>query len=40
MSAAGAGATIYFGSEESPRQITQISTAFALAHELGMATVL
>ena len=40
IGAAGFGATIYFGSEESPRQITQISTAFALAHELGMATVL
>src|SRR5690349_3407295 len=34
------GATIYFGSAESRRQITEISHAFAHAHELGMATVL
>jgi fructose-bisphosphate aldolase, class I len=34
------GATIYFGSPESKRQITEVSTAFAAAHELGMATVL
>jgi class I fructose-bisphosphate aldolase len=36
----GIGATIYFGSPESRRQITEIAEAFALAHELGMATVL
>ena len=40
MGAAAVGATIYFGSEESTRQIQEISEAFALAHELGMATVL
>lgn len=40
MGAAAVGATIYFGSEESSRQITEIADAFALAHELGMATVL
>jgi fructose-bisphosphate aldolase, class I len=40
MGAVAVGATIYFGSEESRRQITEISEAFALAHELGMATVL
>jgi class I fructose-bisphosphate aldolase len=34
------GATIYFGSPESKRQIQEVSTAFAAAHELGMATVL
>src|ERR671938_450317 len=34
------GATIYFGSAESRRQIQEVSTAFAAAHELGMATVL
>jgi class I fructose-bisphosphate aldolase len=34
------GATIYFGSEESKRQIQEVSAAFAAAHELGMATVL
>ena len=34
------GATIYFGSEESSRQITEVSEAFAKAHEMGMATVL
>lgn len=34
------GATIYFGSPESRRQIVEVSQAFALAHELGMATVL
>src|SRR4029077_11890777 len=33
-------ATIYFGSEQSDRQIVEISRAFAHAHELGMATVL
>ncbi|MFZ4772465.1 MAG: class I fructose-bisphosphate aldolase [Chlamydiia bacterium] len=40
MGAAAVGATIYFGSEESNRQITEIAGAFAYAHELGMATVL
>jgi class I fructose-bisphosphate aldolase len=40
MGAAAVGATIYFGSEESTRQIVEVSTAFAKAHELGMATVL
>jgi len=40
MGAAAVGATIYFGSEQSDRQIVEISRAFAYAHELGMATVL
>jgi fructose-bisphosphate aldolase, class I len=40
MGAAAVGATIYFGSEQSDRQIVEISRAFAEAHELGMATVL
>ena len=40
MGAAAVGATIYFGSEESNRQITEVANAFALAHEYGMATVL
>ncbi|ALG68953.1 class I fructose-bisphosphate aldolase [Beggiatoa leptomitoformis] len=40
MGAAAIGATIYFGSHESRRQIEEISEAFALAHDLGMATVL
>lgn len=40
MGAAGVGATIYFGSEESNRQITEVSEAFERAHELGMFTVL
>src|SRR6185437_1704893 len=40
MGAAAVGATIYFGSQESDRQIVEISKAFAHAHELGMATVL
>lgn len=40
MGAAAVGATIYFGSQESTRQIVEVSQAFALAHELGMATVL
>src|SRR5271166_4626810 len=40
MGAAAVGATIYFGSAESGRQIVEISQAFALAHELGLATVL
>lgn len=40
MGAAGIGATIYFGSEESQRQIQEISSVFQHAHELGMVTVL
>ena len=40
MGAAAVGATIYFGSTESGRQIVEIGQAFALAHEMGMATVL
>jgi class I fructose-bisphosphate aldolase len=40
MGAAAVGATIYFGSEQSARQIVEISQAFAQAHDLGMATVL
>ncbi len=40
MGAAGVGATIYFGSEESCRQIEEISAAFSQAHKLGMFTVL
>jgi len=40
MGAAAVGATIYFGSDGSARQIVEISQAFALAHELGLATVL
>ena len=40
MGAVAIGATIYFGSEESRRQIMEVSEAFARAHELGMVTVL
>lgn len=40
LGAVAVGATIYFGSDESTRQITEISQAFAKAHELGMATIL
>ena len=40
LGAVGVGATIYFGSDESTRQITEISEAFAEAHELGMACIL
>ena len=40
MGAVAVGATIYFGSEESTRQIQEVSEAFAFAHELGMATIL
>ena len=40
LGAVAVGATIYFGSEESTRQIVEISHAFAQAHELGMGTVL
>lgn len=40
MGAAAVGATIYFGSEESNRQMVEVAEAFEYAHELGMATVL
>jgi class I fructose-bisphosphate aldolase len=40
MGAVGVGATIYFGSEESTRQIQEVTAAFAEAHQLGMFTVL
>ncbi len=40
MGAVAVGATIYFGSPESSRQIVEVSEAFKLAHDLGMATVL
>lgn len=40
MGAVAVGATVYFGSEESKRQIQEISDAFSAAHGLGMATVL
>jgi class I fructose-bisphosphate aldolase len=40
MGAVAVGATIYFGSEESGRQIREVSEAFQAAHELGMATIL
>ncbi|TAL59317.1 MAG: class I fructose-bisphosphate aldolase [Bacteroidetes bacterium] len=40
MGAAAVGATIYFGSPESARQITEVAMAFERAHQLGMATVL
>lgn len=40
LGAAAVGATIYFGSDESNRQIQEIGEAFARAHELGMATIL
>lgn len=40
MGAVGIGATIYFGSQESRRQIQEISEAFAYAHELGLVTIL
>jgi fructose-bisphosphate aldolase, class I len=40
MGAVGVGATIYFGSEESKRQIQEVTEAFQHAHELGMFTVL
>src|SRR5438445_2549461 len=40
MGAAAVGATIYFGSEQSARQIVEVSQAFAYAHESGLATVL
>jgi fructose-bisphosphate aldolase, class I len=40
MGAVAVGATVYFGSDESTRQIIEISQAFAQAHELGMACIL
>jgi class I fructose-bisphosphate aldolase len=40
MGAAAVGATIYFGSEESSRQIIEVAEAFAYAHERGLATIL
>ena len=40
MGAVAVGATIYFGSEESSRQIQEISEAFQYAHQLGMVTIL
>ena len=40
MGAAAVGATIYFGSRESSRQIVEVSQAFAAAHDQGLATVL
>lgn len=40
MGAVGVGATVYWGSEESSRQLQEVSEAFAQAHELGMCTIL
>ena len=40
MGATSVGATIYWGSENSTRQLQEVATAFEMAHELGMATVL
>lgn len=40
MGAVGIGATIYWGSQESTRQLKEIAEAFELAHELGMLTIL
>ena len=40
LGAAAIGATIYFGSDESSRQLQEVAEAFELAHELGMATIL
>ncbi len=40
LGAAAIGATIYFGSAESTRQLQEVTTAFEMAHELGMATIL
>ncbi len=40
MGAAAVGATIYYGSDESGRQIVEVARAFAMAHEMGLATVL
>jgi len=40
MGAVAVGATVYFGSPDSNRQMIEVAEAFALAHELGMATIL
>jgi fructose-bisphosphate aldolase, class I len=40
LGAVAVGATIYFGSNESARQLQEVSTAFQMAHEMGMATIL
>ena len=40
MGAAAVGATIYFGSDDSHRELIEIAEAFALAHQLGMGTIL
>ena len=40
LGAAAIGATIYFGSDESTRQLQEVSKAFEMAHQLGMATIL
>jgi class I fructose-bisphosphate aldolase len=40
LGAVAAGATIYFGSEESSRQIIEVSEAFHMAHDMGLATIL
>src|SRR5207237_6527258 len=40
MGAVAVGATIYFGSEESKRQLQEVTTMFQQAHEMGMCTVL
>ncbi len=40
LGAAAVGATIYFGSQESNRQIVEVSQAFQYAHEMGLATIL
>src|SRR6478735_8747926 len=40
LGAAAIGATIYFGSPESTRQLQEVTVAFEMAHELGMATIL
>jgi class I fructose-bisphosphate aldolase len=40
LGATAVGATIYFGSDESTRQIVEVAQAFERAHELGMATIL
>lgn len=40
MGCVAAGATVYFGSEESSRQIQEVSQAFSMAHEMGMMTIL
>lgn len=40
MGCVGIGATVYFGSEESGRQLQEVTEAFAIAHELGMMTIL